>query len=364
VRYLFYLGHPAHFHLFRNAIVKLREDGHAVRILIKTKDVLEPLLKTERWDYENVLPRGRKDSKAGIAWGLAVRDWKTLREALDFRPGLMMGTSAEIAHAGALLGIPSAVLNEDDADAVPLFAKTAYPFATRIVAPACCRVGRWRTKRIAYNGYHELAYLHPRRFAPDPEVARQLSPDGRPFFILRFARLTAHHDAGKNGIGTELARKLIEELSPRGTVYISSERELEAEFEDYRFPLGPGAMHQALAFASLIISDSQTMTAEAAVLGTPALRFNDFVGRLGYLAELESVYGLAAGFTTDDPEGLVKTVRDWLSTPRLVREWRSRRERMLAEKIDVTAFLVWFAEGYPDTAVDLANHPDLADRFK
>ena len=36
-----------------------------------------------------------------------------------------------------------------------------------------------------------------------------------------------------------------------------------------------------VAFASLYIGDSQTMAAEAGVLGVPFVRFNDFVGRLG-----------------------------------------------------------------------------------
>ncbi len=34
------------------------------------------------------------------------------------------------------------------------------------------------------------------------------------------------------------------------------------------------------------------MIAEAAVLGTPSIRFNDFVGKLGYLEDLEHKYGL------------------------------------------------------------------------
>ena len=48
-------------------------------------------------------------------------------------------------------------------------------------------------------------------------------------------------------------------------------------------------------FASLYIGDSQTMAAEAGVLGVPFVRFNDFVGRIGYLRELEDVYRLGFG---------------------------------------------------------------------
>ena len=54
-------------------------------------------------------------------------------------------------------------------------------------------------------------------------------------------------------------------------------------------------MHHALYFAEMFIGDSQTMTAEAAVLGTPALRLNNFVGKLGYLNELERKFNLTYG---------------------------------------------------------------------
>ena len=46
--YLFHLGHPAHFHLFKNPIKSLTADGHKVSIVIKKKDILESLLQKSR----------------------------------------------------------------------------------------------------------------------------------------------------------------------------------------------------------------------------------------------------------------------------------------------------------------------------
>ena len=45
MRVLFQLGHPAHFHLFKNTIADLQRDGHQTFILIRKKDILEDLLK-------------------------------------------------------------------------------------------------------------------------------------------------------------------------------------------------------------------------------------------------------------------------------------------------------------------------------
>ena len=125
-----------------------------------------------------------------------------------------------------------------------------------------------------------------------------VTEDGKvlsPFFIMRFASLNAHHDSGIKGINTEIAQRLIDILAPHGTIYITSERPLEPQFEQYRIRINPLDMHHVMAFASLYIGDSQTMAAEAGVLGTPFIRFNDFVGRIGYLRELEDVYQLGYG---------------------------------------------------------------------
>ena len=103
------------------------------------------------------------------------------------------------------------------------------------------------------------------------------------------------HDSGIKGINTEIAQRLIDILAPHGTIYITSERPLEPQFEQYRIRINPLDMHHVMAFASLYIGDSQTMAAEAGVLGTPFVRFNDFVGRIGYLRELEDTYHLGFG---------------------------------------------------------------------
>ena len=45
MKILIYLGHPAHFHLYKFVIANWRANGHNVLILIKKKDILEDLLK-------------------------------------------------------------------------------------------------------------------------------------------------------------------------------------------------------------------------------------------------------------------------------------------------------------------------------
>ena len=337
-RFLIYMGHPAHFHLFKNTILILREQNHEVEILIKKKDILEDLLRNNGWEYTNINPKGRGDSKFAIALSLLKRDVEFFKVAKRFKPDLMIGTSAEITHIGKLLNIPSIVVNEDDAAIVPLFAKLAYPFASAVLAPNCCDCGKWESKKIGYESYHELAYLHPDHFTPDLSIVRKYIQEEH-YFILRFAKLNAHHDVGRSGINLEIAKKIIELLSPKGRVYITSERELEKELEPYRIAINPLHIHHAMAFADLYIGDSQTMAAEAAVLGTPSLRFNDFVGEIGYLEELEHRYGLTFGIRTNNLIGFFHKLNELLLDPDLKSTWTKRQNKMLAEKINLATYM-------------------------
>lgn len=335
MRYLFYLGHPAHFHLFKNVILQLKNAGHDTRVLIKKKDILENLLKDSGWEYTNIMQGDRGDSKWQIAYGLLKRDWAIMKIARSYKPDLMIGTSTELNQVGKLLGIPSINVNEDDAAAVPLFAKLGYPFATRILAPECCDCGKWNYKKIAHKSYHELAYLHPNHFKPDRSVVEKYNL-GERFYILRFAQLTAHHDAGKKGISADIAEKIISLLAPSGNVFITSERKLEPQFEKYRIAIPPLEIHNALYFATMYIGDSQTMAAEAAVLGTPSIRFNDFVGELGYLTELEQKFGLTYGIRADDPEKLFSKIIELLKIADLKNMWQEKRKLMLNERGDLS----------------------------
>lgn len=53
-----------------------------------------------------------------------------------------------------------------------------------------------------------------------------------------------------------------------------------------------------------------------------------------------------------------------IQKPDLKREWKKKREKMLVNKIDVTVFLVWFVENYPNSAKVMRENPDYQYRFK
>lgn len=374
MRIALFLGHPAHFHMLKHAAVHLKEHGHQVFFVIKKKDILETLCQNAGFEYFKIR-EGRTGSKFGLiksVLGMEYHMWQFIRQnKIDILVGSTLSfTAAKINRIHVL------AMGEDDADVVPNYAKLVYPFASCVLTPKCCDNGEWNAKSAKYPGYHELAYLHPNHFTASRDVVEGYGIDvDKPYFVLRFASLNAHHDSGIKGINTEVAQRLIDILSPHGRIYITSERPLEPQFEQYRIHINPLDMHHVMAFASLYIGDSQTMAAEAGVLGVPFVRFNDFVGRIGYLRELEDKYelgyGIHASVLADDSpirradgsaqpsgvEALYERVEQLVAMPAEERKeiFQSRREKMLAEKIDCALFLTWFIENYPASAEETRN---------
>lgn len=365
MKVLFMISHPAHFHMFRYTIDNLKKDGHDVVVVIRPKDVLETLCENAGMPFYKVKNRPKKWGLFGLGLFLVEKSFEVWKIARKEKPDLLIGSDGVMAIVGKFMGKPSFECFEDDAEAIALYAKMFFPLFTGLIGPTCCSAWKWEEKKISYQSYHELGYLHPNQFTPDATKVTQYGIDeSKPYFLVRFAQLTAHHDVGIHGINTEIAERMIRMLLPHGTVYITSERPLEPQFEKYRIKIDPLDIHHVMAFASLYIGDSQTMAAEAGVLGTPFVRFNDFVGRLSYLNELENDYQLGYGHKTNDVEGFFASIQRWLDTPDRKELCAQRREKMLSEKIDYAQFLTWFIENYPDSRRIMQENPDYQWRFK
>jgi predicted glycosyltransferase len=191
----------------------------------------------------------------------------------------------------------------------------------------------------------ELAYLHPNYFTPDESIFEylQVSRDEK-YVVMRFVSWGASHDIGHKGISLEMKRKAIKVFSRYARVFISSEGGLPEDLKPYQINIPPEKMHDVLAFASLLYGESATMASECAVLGTPAI-YLDNKGR-GYTDEQEEKYGLVFNFTESlvhQEESIQKAI-ELLKTPNLRKEWQKRRQKMLSETIDVTAFMVRLIE--------------------
>ena len=363
MKYLFYLGHPAHFHLFKNLIRLLKSKNHKVLITIKSKDILEKLLSESDLDYVNIFPKHRKDTRWSMLTSLIEKDSAIAKLYKQFKPVIMLGTSIETAQVGRFFGVPTFIFSEDDYKVVPYFAILGYPFAKHIITPVSCDVGPWNYKTIKYEGYQKLAYLHPKQFQPDPLIVEKFNSSTDKYYLLRFVKLKAYHDKGIKGINVKLANDLITYLKKKGKVFISSEGELDDSLKEYQIKINPSDIHHALYFAEMYIGDSQSMTVESALLGTPAIRFSDLAGKIGVLEELEHKYNLTYGIPTNKTDLLFSKIENLISNENLKKTWHERKLNMLSEKIDVTSFLFWLLDDYPASISMLKKNPQFSQTF-
>ena len=358
MKILFYFGHPSQYLFLRNPIIILKEKGIICDLIIKSKDVLEKLLIENKEPYINILPEGRNSGKIGILSGLIKREYRLFKLARNKHYDLFLGTDPSLAHIGFLKRIPVITVLEDDIHIIPGLARITFPFTSLILTPKECQTGKYEKKTVHYNGYMKLAYLHPRRFNKKAAIFKQ------PYFLIRISELDAYHDAGIKGFTSQILEKVIDLLQEKGSVYISAEGTLDESLKPFELKINPIDMQSILANAVMLISDSQSMTMEAAMVGVPSIRFSDFAGKISVLEELEKVYGLTFGIPTSSPEKLFEKINELLSLPELEREFENRRQKMLEDKIDVTAFMVWFIENYPGSVKIMKENPDYQDRFK
>ncbi|MDL2262944.1 DUF354 domain-containing protein [Bacteroidales bacterium OttesenSCG-928-I21] len=357
-----FLGHPAHFHLYKNVAKNLIQHNQHVQFVIKKKDILEKLLQDAGLSF-SVIREERSDSKLGLIKSVFQMETEMYRFLRKNKIDILSGTT--LSFAGRVLARKKVIVTgEDDANIVPMYANLVYPFATEILTPNVCDNGRWNKKSTKYNSFQKLAYLHPNQFTPDKTVVGKYFSADKPYFLLRFAKLNAHHDTGIHGINTDIAQQLIDILKPHGNIYITSERELEPQFEKYRLAINPLDIHHVMAYAKLYIGDSQSMAVEAAMLGVPSIRFNDFAGRIGVLEELEQTYQLTYGIKSSNPDKLYNIIKELIEMKNLHEEFQLRRQKMLSEKIDVTAFMTWFIENYPESKQIMKENPDYQYNFK
>jgi predicted glycosyltransferase len=321
--------HPADVHFFRCLIDHQCNRGDAVLVTSRHKDITVSLLERLGIPHRPISKRGR--GALGLLVELGLRDLRLLGAARDFSPDLVVGNnSPSAAHVGRWLGVPSVIF--DDTEIHRPSRALSLPLVTEVHSPDCFRLDLGR-KHVRYSSYHALAYLHPAHFTPKPEVLRRrgLEP-GRKRVLVRFVDDKASHDLGISGLNRRNRRHLILSLAAWGEVMVSAETPLDDDLAIYRCPIEVHEMHQLIAYSDLLVADSATMSAEAAVLGTPAIYLDDR-GR-GYTDELEERYGLCFRFATDRLEEALDKARKILAQHNPRAEFRNARARLLREKVD------------------------------
>lgn len=362
MRVLVDINHPAHVHLFRNFASEMMSEGHEVFFTTRRKEISHKLLNRYKLPYKVLGPHYK--SMIGKLWGIIKYDILLFFVAFRFKPDLFLSMgSIYNSHVAFLLRKPNVLLQ--DTENAKLQHRLSFPFADLILNPACYK-DELGEKQFKYDGYHELAYLHPNRFSPDPAVLRSLgvSPD-EPFTIMRFVSWNANHDVNHTGLTDENKIQAVKTCEKYGKVFVTSEGELPDAIKQNQIKIPIEKIHDVMAFASLLFGESATMASECAVMGVPSI-FLDNDGR-GYTDEQEERYGLVFNFSesTDDQQKAIDRAELVLKAKEKSSvEWKQKRNSLLSDKIDLTSFLVWLVKGFPETKRKLKQNPELQFRFR
>jgi len=337
VNYLFFTNTPAHVHLYRHPVERLEDAGHEVLVLARDYTCTVDLL--EYYDLPHEVVGYCGTSKYSVFAQLPAHYLRAARQARRFDPDLVFGTGCYAAHVAAVVRTPSVLVN--DSEPADLDHAISKPFPRAILTPHTFRKDLG-DRHYVFRGLKECAYLHPDVASPAEDVRDHLGlePDER-FVVLRLNAFGSGHDVGREGISEAQRRQLVRLLAEEATVLVSDEGG-DMALEDLparSFDLHPARMHDALAAADLLVADTQTMVTEAALLGTPAIRSNSFVGEddMGNFLELEDV-GLVRNVPTFEELRALST--ELLRADGVQTAWQRRRDAYLADMVNLTDLLV------------------------
>ncbi len=345
MRCAFFTNTPAQVHLYKNPTKQLIDDGHEVRVFGRDYGCTQALL-----DYHDLpyVMYGSRDTTP-LSWMIELPSHyrNIFREIRRFDPDFISGMGAYSAHAGIFSNTPTVLVVDSEPDSIDH--QISHRFAEAVLTPHAFTKDLG-DRHYRFHGYKESAYLHPDVFTPSSEIRDRLGigPDDS-YAIIRFNEFTAHHDIGKEGFSPDQRRELLDRLGEELTVFVSDEGgDLDLDSLDARpFDLNPGLLHDALAEAQLLVADTQTMATEAALLGTPTVRSNSFVGDddMGNFIELEQ-QGLIRNLSSFDE--VLETAMEFARDETTKREWQRLRDEHISDMVNLSSVITRVAKNRGD----------------
>lgn len=350
------IGHPAHIHYFKNCARILEEKGHKFLFVVRERDSTIELIKSTGFDY---VSRGKGGQGLIRKLLMIPKIDKLLFDiAKKFKPDFFLSFSSPYAaHVSSIMGKPHIAL--DDTEHAIFEHWMCRPFSDVILSPSCYNGKLWKNQ-LLFDSYIELCYLHPKYFQPDKNVLQRIGvKEDEKYCIMRFISWDANHDVGERGLSYQDKIELVYALKGACRVFISSEGYLDDNLKKYKLDVHPSDLHNAIAYSNLYIGEGGTTASEAVVLGIPSIYISTL--RAGIFDE-EEKRGML--FQLHELDEIQKCAINILNDKFIKDDFLKKREKLLNDKIDPTAFLVWFVGNYPESKRIMKENPDYQYNFK
>jgi predicted glycosyltransferase len=341
----FFINTPAHVHFHKYTIRELERQGHSVLVLARNYGDTVKLLDElgfKYFTYSDV-----PESKHGKIINFPFSVLSAFRYLRKRKPDLLIGIGLYSTYTSLLLRKPCVIFT--DSESTNFQFTLLKPIVKAIITPSSFQMDLG-SKHIKINTYKEFAYLHSDYFTSDPSIYNSLGiRKDSDFVLLRFNSFDAVHDLGIKGFTDQEKRTLVDEIGRHCKVFISSEVALPEDLQKYSIKLPKHKIHDVIYYAKMVVADTGTIITEAAVLGTPAIRYSTFAGEtdLGNFVELEKKYNLI--YTFNDSKKAIDKAIELVQLPQIKKEWMQKTDRLLSDKIDATKFMVSFIANYPES---------------
>lgn len=320
MKYIFELNHPKHYYQFKYIMQMLQQNGHEVHVLARDKDVLLNVLQEENVPYEIFGIHAKKMRDKVFATPKLIANYYKI--AKREKPDVIISKASLYGTMVArMIGAQAIIF--PDSEVVKLTNNVVVPMCSRVITPGTFGLD-FGIKHIRIKGLFEDCYLAPSVFQTNNELIEQYGLK-KPYALFRFVGWYANHDVNNSGFTAEQQRLMLQVAEQKMQVYISSEKKLPEDLQKYKLPTPAAEIHTVLAHADLYVGDSQTMATEAALLGTPAIRSNSFVGPndMTNFIVLEQQYDLLRNIR--DYDGVIAAMHDMIDNSRK-HEWLLKKD--------------------------------------
>lgn len=364
MKVLFIVYHPVDPYIIFETAKRIESDGgKAFFVIIEKEGIIESIVRSYNFDYKVI--GNTKESFIGKILNTFKIVYRINKVVKWFKPKLIFSPAAPYTSLAVKFNKVPLICWEDTETATFNFKYSHKQISSLLLLESYYK-DLPGDNIIRFNGYKELGYLHPNVFTPDETVLEKLGLlKDHKIVLMRFSALNAMHDIGLKSEADNNETKILNfikriESEYKAKVFISiTERDLDERFDDYKLIIEPSKYVHLLSFCSLYIGEGTTTASEAGVLGVPWIALRD--KPLGYLNDQEDNYGL--GIRTDNFELALNKAEEYLQD-HIKNEWIVKRKKLLADKIDVSAFLTWFLQNYPESHKIMKKKPDYQNRFK
>jgi len=360
----FIINTPAQVHFLKGIIQDLNSKDHNIYPVARDHDDTIELL--EEMNFEYFINSGFVDTKMGRILSLPKLVFGAYDYLNNLELDLIFGFGNYTAYISTLQNIPSIIFRNSPAQnfQTTFKVKLLKPFLDTIISPKSS-TENLGDKQIKVNSFIEMNYLTTEYFTPDPKIFDILGiSEEEDFALIRFNSFEAIHDIGKKSFDREKKIQLVDELNKYIKIFISAESDLPERLEKHRLQAPKHRIHDILYYSKLLVTDTQTMTTESAILGTPVIRSNSYVGEndMGNFIDLEENYGMI--YNIKNANKATEKALELIKQDNLKEEWKEKRKKLIDDKIDMRKFMVWFLENYPESFEKMKNNPDIQYRFE